>query len=279
MPKAEIEKKYHPNGQLRWQATIKNGKPFGMVRHWHENGVLKEECPCDDEGLEHGIVKNWNKHGVLLGECSMDHGTGVIKSWYENDQLESESYYIRGKCCGRSRMWWEDGTLMSVNYHLEGKNVAKKKYIEACKKDSALPCYEDDHLEPKEPKISGTYQKRKVPASEWDRYQHGEFIKKFMRKPNRGEARQWLRGDENRCIGEMTHEDSVEFIEEGYGAGATKIIAVEIEGETTNCLIVELPSARARRERVFEWNSEFAQKTGWDPYDDWGQNELFVYFS
>ena len=250
-----------------------------MVRHWHENGVLKEECPFDDEGLEHGIVKNWNKRGVLLAERNMDHGTGVIKSWYENDQLESESYYIRGKCCGRSRMWWEDGTLMSVNYYLSGKKVSKKKYIEACKKDSALPRYKDDNSEPEEPEISGTYQKRESPASEWERHQHDEFIKKFMRQPNRGEARQWLRGDENRNIGELTHDDSVEFIEEGYRAGAAKIIAVEIEDETTNCLIVELPPGGSKRERVFEWNSEFAQKTGWNPYDDWGQNEIFVYFS
>jgi hypothetical protein len=77
----------------------------------------------------------------------------------------------------------------------------------------------------------------------------------------------------------MTPEDSVEFVKEGYKAGAKKIIAVEIEGETTNCLIVELPPDGPERERVFEWNSEQAQMSGFDPYDDWGQNELFVYFS
>ena len=167
---------------------------------------------------------------------------------------------------------------MSVDYYLGGRQVSKKKYIEACKKDPTLPRYEDDDLEPAEPKILGTYQKREAPASEWDRQRHNEFINKFLRKPNRGEARQWLRGDESRYIGELTHEDSVKFVEEGYKAGATEIIAVEIEDETTNCLIVELPPAGPKRERVFKWNSEFAQKTGWDPYDDWGQNEFFVFF-
>jgi len=263
---------------LRWQATIRDGKPVGMVKHWYENGILKRQCFCDDEGLEHGTVKTWNKRGKLLGECHMDHGTGISKSWHENDRLKSESYYVQGKNCGRSRMWWEDGTLMSVNYYLLGKKVSKKKYIEACKNDPTLPRYEDGDSDLEEPQITGTYQKRERPASEWDLQKHDEFIKKFLRKPNRGEARQWLKGDEGRFIGELTHEDSVEFVEDGYKAGATKIIAVEIEEETTNCLIVYLPPAGPKREQVFKWNSEFAQRSGWDSYDDWGQNELFVFF-
>ncbi len=93
-----------------------------------------------------------------------------------------------------------------------------------------------------------------------------------------GEARQWLRRDENRFIGEMDHEDSVESIRAGYKFGATKIIAVDIKDETTDCLIVYLPPSGLKREQVFKWNSEFAQKAGWDPNDDWGQNELFIFF-
>ena len=278
MSNAKVESDFYPNGQLQWQATIRDGKPVGLVKHWYENGVLKRECPCDDQGLEHGIVRDWNRDGKLLGECQMDHGTGIRKSWFENGQLESEIYHVLGKRCGRSRMWWEDGKLMSVEYFLGGKKVAEKKYIEACKKDPTLPRYEDDGFEPEEPKMSATYLKRAAPASEWDRHQHNEFINKFLRQPNRGEARQWLKGDENRFIGEMTHEDSVEFVEEGYKAGAAKIIAVEIEDETTNCLVFELPPAGRKRERVFDWNSEYAHKAGFDPYDDWGQNELFVFF-
>jgi len=278
MSEEKVESDYYPNGQLSWQAMIKNRKPFGLVRHWHENGILKRECFYDDDGLEHGIVKTWNKDGKLLGECRFNHGTGISKTWYDNDQLKSESYYFRGKDCGRSRMWDENGTLMSLNYYLGGKKVSKKKYIVACKNDLTLPRYEDDDAEPEEPQITGAYQIREMPVSEWDRHSHDEFINKFLRKSNRGEARQWLKGDENRFVGEMTHEDSVGFVEDAYKAGATKVIAVEIEDETTNCLIVYLPPAGPKRRQVFKWNSQFAQRSGWDPYDDWGQNELFVFF-
>lgn len=273
----KIERDYHPNGQLRWQATIKNGKPVGIVRFWHENGVLAEEYFCDKDGLEHGSVKTWSKEGRLLGECQMDHGTGISKSWYENDQLESESYNVRGKSCGRSRIWEEDGSLMSVTYYLKGSEVSKKKYLEACRRDPTLPRYEDDEPEPEEPEIVGVYQKRETPISECKRQQYTEHINKYLRKPNRGEALQWLKGDENRWLGEMTHEDSLELIEEGYKAGATEILAVDIAYETTKRLIVYVPAAGAKRERVFKWHSVVVQKCGFDPYEDWGQNELFIF--
>ena len=278
MASAKVERTFYPNGQLDWEATIKDGKPVGLVRHWYENGILERECHYDKDGLEHGIVKDWDKEGKLLGESNWEHGTGISKSWFEDGRLKSESNYIRGKRCGRSRIWWEDGGLMSVSCYINDREVSKKKYGEACKTNPTLPRYEEDDLEP-EPVIPPVkYKKRETPVSEWERQKHDEFIKKFLRQPNRGEVRQWLAGDENRNIGEMTPEESREYIEEGYKAGATKILAVEIEGDTTNCLIVYLPSPGLKRKKVFEWNGESAQKSGFDPYEDWGQNELFVYF-
>lgn len=275
----KVERSYHPNGQLSWRGTIKNGKPVGIVKHWYENGVLQRECPYDDDGLEHGIVKDWSKEGKLLGESRWEHGTGISKSWFENGRLESESYYVRGKRCGRSRIWWEDAGLMSVAYYINDREVSKKKYDEACKANPTLPHYEDDGLEPEPVAAPIKYQKREMPVSEWERHKHRDFIKEFLRQPNRGEARQWLAGGEKRNIGEMTPEESREYVEEGYKAGATKILAAEIEDDTTNCLIIYLPPHGPKRNRVFEWNGESAQKCGFDPYDDWGQNELFAYFS
>ena len=167
---------------------------------------------------------------------------------------------------------------MSVTYYLHDRKVSKKKYDAACKMDPALPRYEDES-EPYLAEAPVKYKKRETPASEWERHKHDEFIKKFLCQPNRGEARQWLSGDGNRNIGEMTPQESRECIEEGYKAGATKILAVEIEEDTTNCLIVHLPPKGRKRKKVFEWNSESAQRSGFDPYEDWGQSELFVYFS
>jgi hypothetical protein len=278
-PKIKMEREYYPNGQLAWESSFKDGKQVGLVKKWHENGAPKWECPLDDNGLMHGIVKQWNKEGMLLGQYHTNHGTGVEKSWYENGQLERASFSIGGKLCGRFQCWYENGELVSETYYIMDKQVSKKKYIEACKTDLTLPRYRDDDLEPGLTETLQKYKKRETPVFESERQQHTDFINKLLKQPNRGEARQWLAGDDNRNIGEMTPEESREFIDEGYKAGATKILAVEIEEDTTNCLIVYLPSNGAKRKRVFEWNGESAQKSGFDPYEDWGQSELFAYFS
>jgi hypothetical protein len=159
------------------------------------------------------------------------------------------------------------------------KQVSKKKYDEACKSDATLPRYEDKDPKPKLKLPSTKYQKRKTAISEKERKQHDEFIAKFRAQANQAEAREWLAKNENRNVGEMAPEESRQTIEEGYKAGAAKITAVEIKDESTNCLIVELPQKETKRRRVFEWNNELAQNSGFDPDEDWGQNELFIFLT
>ncbi len=276
MSQVYIERSYYPNGQLWWEGSFKDGKLHGKNRHWHENGRLSRETSFE-EGLENGNGKQWNKEGELLGEYWMDHGTGVEKSWYENGQLERESSSIRGKLCGRFRCWCEDGKLVSKSYYIMDKKVSKMKYEEACRADKNLPRYKTDDPELEHSGLAGGYKKGTASVQEQER--HNELIRGFLKRHNRGEARQWLAGDKGRSLGEMTHEGSIEFVEGIYKVGATKVIAVEIENETTNCLIVELSPSGSNRQSVFEWNSEIAQGNGFDPDDDWGQNELLIYLS
>lgn len=278
MSNIKTERSYYPNGQLCGEISLDNGKLVGTNRHWHENGVLSSECSYED-GLQHGVAKQWNKEGKLLGEYKMDHGTGVSKKWYENGQLANEATFVKGQFCGRFRVWFEDGDFVASEFYIRNRKVSKKKYGEACKNDSTLPCYEDKDPKTKLKLPSTKYQKRKTPISEKERKKHDEFIAKFRAQANQAEAREWLTKNENHNIGEMAPEESRETIEEGYKAGATKITAVEIQEESTNCLIVELPQKETKRRRVFEWNNELAQNSGFDPDDDWGQNELFVFFT
>jgi hypothetical protein len=277
MPGIKIERNYHPNGKLWWEGSFENGILEGPNRHWHDNGVMSRDCSYE-RGLEHGVARQWNRDGKLLGEYLMDHGTGIEKSWYENGQLGRECSSVNGKLCGRFRCWFEDGDLVSTIYHINDKQVSKKKYDDACKSDPTLPRYGDDGQKSKLKLPSTKYRKRKTPISEKERKQHDELILKFRALPNQAEARQWLAEDEERNLGEMIPEASREVIEDGYKAGATKIIAIDVNDESTNYLIVELPAGMSERRRVFEWNNELAQNSGFDPDADWGQNELFVFF-
>jgi hypothetical protein len=279
MANTKVEQSHYPNGQLQWEGSFENGKLVGSNRKWHDNGVMSQDCVYVD-GLEHGVSRQWNREGRLLGEYNMHHGTGIAKSWFQNGQMESEVSYVRGKLCGIFRCWYEDGEVVSTEYYIMGKKVSKRKYDEACKSDPSLPRYDDNDQNPKLKLPSAKYRQRKTPVvTDEDRKEHADFMASFCSKPNQAEAREWLAGNQTRNVGEMTPEASREVIEEGYQAGAAKIIAVDIQGESTNCLIVELPPTGTKRKRVFVWNNQLARESGFDADDDWGQNELFVYFS
>jgi len=212
----------------------------------------------------------------LLGEYHMKNGTGTSKSWHENGQLEGEMSHIGGQFCGRQRVWFEDGELAGTQYFLWNGKVSKKKYFEACKTDPVLPRYDETEPESEIKLPSTKYRRGKATSTQ--RVKHEEFIAKIRAKPNQAEARQWLAENETRNLGEFAPEYARELIEEGYKLGAIKITAVDIQGETTDCLIVELPQQVAKRKRIFEWNNESAQDSGFDPTEDWGQGELFIFF-
>jgi hypothetical protein len=272
-----VERTFYSNGQLEAEVTYKNGLPNGITRMWHPNGVLASELPVKD-GIVEGTAREWNENGVLLGSYEIINGCGVMKSWYPGGKLMGEISYVNGQWNGRICTWDEDGGLIAEEFQIDGKKISKKKYIEACKDNRTLPRYEDSDAKKKIKLPSTKYRQRKTPVSDQERDKHNQFITEFRAKPNHAEARQWLADNENRNIGEMMPEAAREVVKEGYQAGATKIIAVDIQGDTTDCLIVELPSKGIARKRVFEWNNALAQSSGFDPYDDWGQKELFVFF-
>jgi len=278
MWKAQVKRTYYPNQQLRWEGYFERGRPVGSNREWNEKGVLIRECFFDDHGLQHGPARQWAKDGKLLGEYHMDHGTGVIKQWSETGALTGEITVIRGQFCGRLRCLLESGKTLAQEFYIRGKKVTKKKYDEACQNDPALPRYKDDEGKTQVRLPSTKYRKRKTAISENERKLHDDLIAKFRSQPNQAEARKWLADDEECNIGELMPEESREMIEEGYRAGAVKIVAVGLQDQSTNYLIVELPAKDVKRRRIFEWSNRLAQDSGFDPDDDWGQSELFVFF-
>jgi hypothetical protein len=271
-----VEKSHHPNGKVASEVTYANGLPNGVTRAWHPNGALASEIPVKN-GVAEGVAKYWDEKGKLLGSYEIRNGNGVQKSWFPNGNLKGEITLVNGQWTGRQLAYFEDGALAGESYYIRNAKVSKKKYDEACKKDPALPRYKESQ-KPKASLPTTKYQRSKSPVSEEKRSQHEKFIAEFRAKPNQVEARQWLAGGESRFLGEMTPEASRDVVEDGYKAGASKITAVGVQGETTSCLIVELPPKGAERKRVFEWNNELAQSSGFDPDVDWGQNELFVFF-
>jgi hypothetical protein len=285
MQKNGVERKFYPNGQVESEITYVNGELAGVSRSWHPNGILASEIPIHKGEIE-GVVKQWNDKGELLGSYELRNGTGVFKKWYENGQLELETPMVNGVENGRGRIWGESGELSMEFFFLNSKQVSRKKYLEACARDPSLPRYEENAPESKVKLHSTKYRLRKTPVSEAERKKHEDLIAKFQAMPNQAEARQWLAASPSgtiRTIGELDEEGTRETIEEGYAAGTQKIIVAAIESdedknETSNQLIVEIPAKGSKRKRVFEWVNELGQQSGFDPEDDWGQAELFIFF-
>jgi hypothetical protein len=279
MPKQSTERSYYPSGALRGECVVANGQPIGVTRLWHENGVLSWECPHDDNGREHGLVRQWNAEGKLLGEYRMDHGTGLERHWHENGQLERECQSIHGRLCGRFRCWLEDGELVSESYYIFDRQVSKKKYSEACTQDPNLPRYEDSEEVERRTPPSTTPGRREFHVSDYKRVEYQRFVAELRAQGVQAEARAWLSSSEDRYLGEMTPRESIEVVEAGYRAGARRITAINVERDTTNCLLVEVPARGKGRAGVFEWSAELAKISGFDPDDDWGQGELFIFLS
>src|SRR5688572_7455985 len=100
-----------------------------------------------------------------------------------------------------------------------------------------------------------------------------DFVQPYLNAPDTKEALGWLRaGNEQdfRSIGELeTNEESLQLIELIYAAGATEVLAVEIdefpEGQNTGKLVVKLPDDVAKRKRLLEWAGTSAQQQGCEP--------------
>jgi hypothetical protein len=75
-------------------------------------------------------------------------------------------------------------------------------------------------------------------------------------------------------------EESIEFIQEVFDAGAVQVFAVEIDDEgdfeNTGKLCIELPDDPNLRQRVLDWTGEIAREQGFEQELDIGQKYVFV---
>ncbi len=111
-----------------------------------------------------------------------------------------------------------------------------------------------------------------------------DFVQQFLNAPTTKEALGWLRAgtDEDfRSIGELeTNEESISLVELIYNAGASEVLAVEIdefpEGQNTGKLVVKLPDDSAKRKCILDWAGTISQQQGFDPEPDSGQQYVFL---
>jgi hypothetical protein len=79
----------HPNGQLRSEYPMKDGKPHGIVREWWDNGQQSTETQFES-GQRHGNNRYWNREGRLLKEQVYDHDKSISEKNYPTPAAEKK---------------------------------------------------------------------------------------------------------------------------------------------------------------------------------------------
>jgi hypothetical protein len=177
----------------------------------------------------------------------MIHGTGTQRCWHDNGRLNREFTTVHGSFCGRCRTWLRDGTLISDKILLFGRPVSRTEYQRARLQ------------EPRLPKPSGRIARR-TPLKNRAMQKHIQrvFVRGLLAKPNRSEARKWLKTARNfaRSLGPFkTEQAAFKFVEALYEAGAVKVIVPDIyrnkQGdEFADYLLVDLPKLKTKRAAI-----------------------------
>jgi hypothetical protein len=110
-----------------------------------------------------------------------------------------------------------------------------------------------------------------------------KFLKKMLRT-RKAEALEWLRAetpDSMRVLGEyLDNEAALGLVQRMYDAGAVKVLVIDIKdwagGESSNDLLVELPSEARPRRRLLEIQAELVVPEGFEGDVDEGQQYVFV---
>jgi len=213
----------------------------------------------------------------LLGKYKMVHGTGVQRSWHENGRLQMEFSTLCGEFIGYSRIWLGDGTLLSEHISLHGQYVSIAEYRAAAAKDKSFP------------KLRGRPSKPLPDSPAREKHILRVFVASMLARPNRSEARKWLRkktGDQTaRSLGRFKRErDAEKFVQSLYDAGALTVILPDVYRNQTgdqfaDCLLVRLPKSMALRKSIRQVCAQLRRRNlgAMQPDHDLGESHLYFY--
>jgi hypothetical protein len=156
----------HDNGRPAWLAQWdRDGRMHGVQRYFHKNGRLQYEAHYE-HGVQVGAQREWTERGRLLCETRFDAGTGR-DVWYGGAPHPTElREFVRGKLHGRETWWstptrvhaerfWFESELHGIErewtgsaldrgyprFFLHGKRVTRTTYERAAINDPTLVPY------------------------------------------------------------------------------------------------------------------------------------------
>ena len=106
-----------------------------------------------------------------------------------------------------------------------------------------------------------------------------ELAREELNEPNHAEAREWLK-DPSHIPYERPREQVITLVDQFYREGAVKVSVTGLEkrmdSEVTDAMVVELPSGKAARKKIFEIEASWQNDAGDDLAIDVGQKYLRI---
>jgi len=126
---------YFINGKVDYMAEYKNGKRFGCLVEWYENGQIKTLGYDDSrDSQESGRLVNWDEEGNLVQGSIKTNERYKSTSWDKNGNKRGEIEKTNNG--DKARSWYENGVL-AYEYELkEGKEILEINYYESAQKKS-----------------------------------------------------------------------------------------------------------------------------------------------
>ena len=115
-----------PHGTKRVAIEIRDGRPHGRSRGWHENGQLEVEEHFV-HGTSNGPRQRWYADGTRKSEAHIVNGKieGTFTRWHENGNKAAVIMMKNGVAHGMSEAWTPTGRLKARAVMRDGEVVER----------------------------------------------------------------------------------------------------------------------------------------------------------
>ncbi len=134
LARLEIRRDYYPTGQVKVEATYRNGVPEGVRREYNEegeieksyffrNGIVVAEGILSENGQRQGFWTEYFADGTLRARGSYTHDkrTGEWEFYYPNGQLEQRGTFDENGLPSGKWLWFYDhGALLREEHYVNG---------------------------------------------------------------------------------------------------------------------------------------------------------------
>jgi len=126
---SEVSKVYWPNGILRAEVNIKDGKPDGIAKMYFESGELQFVINYKN-GKAFGTFEEYYENGILksIANFENDEMTGSHKTYDENGTLKKAGNIKINEEEKIEKEYFESGEIAFINTFKNGQYINRKAY-------------------------------------------------------------------------------------------------------------------------------------------------------